>query len=113
MPAPASPIDIKQPRYGSSSPRALSSNLTSALQGAGRVQHASQSAGAQGKSAHDPARLGATPQSFGNGLSASQRAAGAVPISSKNHGRRESLAGSLMAGMSWGGVSVGSWIRDE
>jgi transcription factor SFP1 len=27
--------------------------------------------------------------------------------------RRESLAGSLVGGMSWGGVSVGSWIRDE
>ncbi|KAI1137218.1 hypothetical protein F5Y05DRAFT_82533 [Hypoxylon sp. FL0543] len=32
-----------------------------------------------------------------------------------NRGRRESLAGSLMngGGMSWGGVSVGSFIRDE
>lgn len=32
-----------------------------------------------------------------------------------DHGRprRESLAGSLVGGMSWGGVSVGSWIRDE
>ncbi|KAI6083581.1 hypothetical protein F4821DRAFT_191371 [Hypoxylon rubiginosum] len=30
-----------------------------------------------------------------------------------NRGRRESLAGSLMNGMSWGGVSVGSFIRDE
>lgn len=27
--------------------------------------------------------------------------------------RRESTAGSLMAGMSWGGISVGSFIRDE
>jgi len=32
-----------------------------------------------------------------------------------NRGRRESLAGSLMGGggMSWGGISVGSFIRDE
>lgn len=30
-----------------------------------------------------------------------------------NRGRRESLAGSLMNGMSWGGVSVGSFIRDD
>ncbi|KAI1106170.1 hypothetical protein F4804DRAFT_60706 [Jackrogersella minutella] len=30
-----------------------------------------------------------------------------------NRGRRESLAGSLMNGMSWGGASVGSFIRDE
>jgi transcription factor SFP1 len=32
-----------------------------------------------------------------------------------NRGRRESLAGSMMGagGLSWGGISVGSFIRDE
>jgi transcription factor SFP1 len=30
-----------------------------------------------------------------------------------NRARRESLAGSLMGGMSWGGISVGSFIREE
>ncbi|KAK5663501.1 hypothetical protein OQA88_3931 [Cercophora sp. LCS_1] len=30
-----------------------------------------------------------------------------------NRGRRESLAGSMMGGMSWGGISVGSFIRDD
>ena len=45
--------------------------------------------------------------------------AAAKPISMNNprnldaRPRRESLAGSLVGGMSWGGVSVGSWIRDE
>ena len=34
-------------------------------------------------------------------------------IPNREHPRRESLAGSLVGGMSWGGVSVGSWIRDE
>lgn len=33
--------------------------------------------------------------------------------SNRDKPRRESLAGSLVGGMSWGGVSVGSWIRDE
>ncbi|KFY78367.1 hypothetical protein V499_02445 [Pseudogymnoascus sp. VKM F-103] len=43
----------------------------------------------------------------------------AKPISMNNprnldpRPRRESLAGSLVGGMSWGGVSVGSWIRDD
>ncbi len=41
----------------------------------------------------------------------------ARPIAMNNPGRekprRESIAGSLVGGMSWGGVSVGSWIRDE
>jgi hypothetical protein len=36
---------------------------------------------------------------------------GGMPINS--HPRRESLAGSMMGGISWGGVSMSSWIRDE
>ena len=40
---------------------------------------------------------------------------GAQPIAMNNSNkpRRESIAGSLVAGMSFGGVSVSSWIRDE
>lgn len=45
--------------------------------------------------------------------------AGSRPISVKGktidnrNMRRESIAQSLGMGMSWGGISVGSWVRDE
>ncbi|KAL8964985.1 MAG: hypothetical protein Q9197_006722 [Variospora fuerteventurae] len=49
--------------------------------------------------------------------STSQYGSGAKPISMSNANRerprRESLAGSMVSGMSWGGVSVGSFIRDD
>ena len=46
-----------------------------------------------------------------------QYGSGAVPISvngsGRNMPRRESMAGSMAGGMSWGGVSMSSWVRDE
>lgn len=52
--------------------------------------------------------FGASMAQFGNGTKP-------ITVNGSNHNkpRRESLAGSLVGGMSWGGVSVGSWIRDE
>ena len=110
----SSPIAIGVPRNNSTSPR--TSNLTYALQAKAAADlrpspgtnfdsnpHRSSTSGR-----HDSISMsGLTPQ-YGSG---------AVPISVNNSGRnqprRESLAGSMMGGMSWGGVSMNSWIRDE
>ena len=118
----SSPINIAAPsRNGSASPRHhQTSNLTSALQSTTgneiRPTPALNIGGGDAKGfgggfgQRDPA-IGGMPAID------SQRESGAQPISmdTSNWGqpRRESLAGSLGQGMSWGGVSVGSWIRDE
>lgn len=53
----------------------------------------------------------------GSGALGAQYGGGALPISmdrsNREKPRRESIASSVIGGMSFGGVSVGSWIRDE
>ena len=55
--------------------------------------------------------------SSGLAASGSHHGSGTHPISmnsaNRERPRRESLAGSMVSGMSWGGISVGSWVRDE
>ena len=110
MAGAASPINIAT-RQASSSPRGhQASNLTSALQGAHGL-HPEPTNHAPDNSAQDTSR---PPGSFGNALPGD----GTNPISfgalsGEDRARRESLAASLTNGMSWGGYSVGSWIRDE
>lgn len=93
MPAP---IDI------TSRPGQPKSNLTSQLRAAGGMPMPT----GMGES------YGARPGSFSQHL-------GGIPMAN-NRLRRESMANGELAksllnngGMSWGGVSVGSWIRDE
>ena len=111
------PISIAtQVGDGPVSPRQQTSNLTSALQSSTgnevRPSPLINVGGGNSKGGrHDSLGVsisGLTPQYGGSG---------AQPISmtgsSRSRQRRESIAGSMAGGMSWGGVSVGSWIRDE
>jgi transcription factor SFP1 len=120
--ASAIPIDISlPPRLNSQSPRNHTSNLTFALQQeAGASAQPAQDAGFEDSrpNAGDPGRLGvgARSDSITNmfGGSSYYGGSGARPISVKDRQRRESnTGGSFMNGMSWGGMSVGSFIRDE
>ena len=118
----SSPIDIATlSRNGSTSPRHhQTSNLTSALQSTTgneiRPTPALNIGGGNAKGFGG----GFGQRDFVNGRMPAidlQLESGAQPISMDTSNwekpRRESLAGSLVQGMSWGGVSVGSWIRDE
>ncbi|KAJ5948098.1 hypothetical protein N7466_001113 [Penicillium verhagenii] len=112
----AAPIDIATRQSSSVSPPGQqASNLTSALQRAGTGERTGSishhPSGALGVFKAPPPRkdsIGAANAQWGNGTK---------PISmsgsARDKGRRESLAGSLVGGMSWGGISVGSWIRDD
>lgn len=101
----STPIDIT-----SSSRATQSSNLTSALQSTSgneaRPTTAMDMSGTLFKGFHG----------FGGATPGSQQSE-AQPISmnasNRDKPRRESLASSMRTGMSWGGNSVGSWIRDE
>ena len=111
MAGTAGPINIHT-RQPSTSPRGNQpSTLTSALQRSASGEHAHF-----GGQTMDTGRL--APQPIEDPSSDFARyESGARPISVKGKGnaglRRESVAQSLGGGMSWGGLSVGSWIRDE
>lgn len=118
MAGSSSAIDLDSTTSRSSSspvPQNHTSNLTSALQGAAAYGPQMTSAvniasGNDGNSANGRGVGAGRHDSFGGG-------GGARPISMKGSNRdrprRESVAGSMVGAMSWGGVSVGSWIRDE
>ena len=111
MPSMASPIDIASARQSSSSPRNQYSNLTSQLQQPKiDVQHdvdgdQTDETDAQQKPRQESAGM----------LSTTPYGARSIPLRSGQ--RRESnsngFSGSLANGMSWGGLSMGSFIRDD
>jgi transcription factor SFP1 len=111
MAGAAAPINISA-RQTSTSPRGQqASNLTSALQrtdsGEKRTREAAEADRA------NPSDIAGRP-STGEGWSHLEHGGGR-PINGAGADklRRESIAQSLTTGMSWGGISVGSWIRDE
>lgn len=115
MTGAAAPIDIATRQTSVTPPGQQSSNLTEALQRAGRAERAGSISHANGMGigvfkAPPPRKesIGPTTAQWGNGTKPIS-----VSGSNRDRQRRESLAGSLVGGMSWGGVSVGSWIRDE
>ena len=110
MASRTTPIDIATSSRAASPRATKTSNLTSALQSTSGNE-------ARPTTAMD---LSGTPfkgfQGFGGATPGTQHS-GAQPItmnsSNREKPRRESLASSMVTGMSWGGNSVGSWIRDE
>jgi len=116
MASAVSPIDITSPpRYSSPSPRNQTSNLTNALQGAGPYDVPGSGIDIGGTRSGNDGRLNVTGRngSVSNGFG-SYYGTGARPIAMRQRSRRESnTAGSFMNKMSWGGTSVGSFIRDE
>jgi transcription factor SFP1 len=113
MASVATPFDITI-RQASTSPRGNQpSNLTSALQRSESDEKRMMAKQTPDTATGRPATL----QPQGSSHDVMNFEHGARPISVKGNqndrARRESLAQSLNAGMSWGGVSVNSWIRDE
>ncbi|KAI1924193.1 Transcriptional regulator of ribosomal biogenesis proteins [Ophidiomyces ophidiicola] len=110
------PINISASRQPSLSPPGQqASNLTSALQRASNADRPDLISAWNGASPTALKTNGARKDSFSATMA--QYSNGSKPItvvgSNREKPRRESLAGSLVGGMSWGGVSVGSWIRDD
>ncbi|KAL8738262.1 MAG: hypothetical protein Q9190_008028, partial [Brigantiaea leucoxantha] len=106
-------------RNGALSPRYhQTSNLTSALQStSGNETRPTPAMNISNGKSSGPT-FGHRDSLNGNMTGSNSRAGGgAEPISmdtsNRERPRKESVAGSMVGGMSWGGVSVGSWIRDE
>ena len=112
MASSATPLINISARQTSTSPRGNQhSNLTSAIQRGSSGQNTQSN----GINMQGPQAIPQMPHESSSDMSRFEH--GARPISVKSRGnnnmRRESMAQSMGQGMSWGGISVGSWIRDE
>lgn len=113
MASVANPIDITL-RQTSTSPRGnQQSNLTSALQRSDSEEKRKMAQPIPETALNRPIPQIASTSS--DDFSRFEHGARQIPIKNapSHQNRRESFAQSLGTGMSWGGLSVGSWIRDE
>lgn len=118
MASPAAPIDIASSRQNSNSPRNQQSNLTSQLQRP-RIDVREASNESVNTATYNMGRPDGGVETFRNRqesvgmLGTTPYGARSIPV--RDGYRRESNAfsGSLMGGMSWGGISMGSFVRDE
>ncbi|KIX07918.1 uncharacterized protein Z518_02572 [Rhinocladiella mackenziei CBS 650.93] len=113
MASVANPLDISV-RQTSTSPRGNQpSNLTSALQRSDSEEKRMMANQAPETTLTRP--IPQMPSNVSDDFTRFEH--GARPISMKgmanDKARRESIAQSLGTGMSWGGISAGSWIRDD
>lgn len=114
MASVANPLDVST-RQTSTSPRGNQpSNLTSALQRSDSEEKRRMANSPADTAFNRP--MPQMPSNASDDFAKFER--GARPIAMKGaqndrQARRESIAQSINAGMSWGGISVGSWIRDE
>jgi transcription factor SFP1 len=115
MPA-AAPIDISTSRQSSGSPSSRQSNLTTQLQQSNSQEQERERYLSNMPAPERPAALEVKGrQDSVSMLGTTPYGARQIP-SANGLARRESaygLSGSLMGGMSWGGISMGSFIRDE
>jgi transcription factor SFP1 len=108
----ASAIDIATARQNSSSPRNQQSNLTSQLQQPTIDVRSStpttEEVAAEAQNQADKSKQDSTSM-FGT----TPYGARQIPIANGQRRDNAGMSGSLVGGMSWGGISMGSFIRDE
>ena len=114
--ASSNPIDIINPSSRQSQASILTSALQSTTGNEMRPTQAMSIAGSDAKTNGSGNGHRDSRDSLSSAMTGieSRHGSGAQPISmNRDKPRRESLAGSMVGGMSWGGVSVSSWVRDE
>nr|POE80022.1 hypothetical protein CFP56_08088 [Quercus suber] len=113
MAGSASPIDIATTRSSSGSPRTQQSNLTSQLQQPRIDVHEESSSSMNTTGARQDFAVQRGRQESVGMLGTTPYGSRAIPVGDGYRRESNQVSGSLVGGMSWGGISMGSFIRDE